>query len=55
MAKSAWCDIFYRAGIFDVPATWVDRSNVSARRLVEEIQTRVQYNSTALMGLAAVL
>ena len=51
MAKLAWCDIFCMAGIFDVSATWVDRSNCSARRLVEEIQTRAQYKLMASMGV----
>jgi len=51
MATLASCDLFYMSGIFDVPQTWVDRSNGPALSLVQEIQRRVQYNEMAFMGV----
>ena len=55
MAKLQGCDIFYMAGIFKVSAHWEQASaQEPVRRLVAEIQTRVQYNLMAFMGGAAV-
>ena len=51
MTVLAQCDLFYMAGIFTVPDAWVARAHGPAFRLVEEIQTRVQYNAMAFVGV----
>ena len=46
------CDIFYMAGIYRVSEQWAQASAQGpARRLAEEIQTRVQYNCMAFIGV----
>ena len=52
MATLRGCDIFYMAGIYRVSEQWAQASAQGpARRLAEEIQTRVQYNCMAFIGV----
>ena len=52
MATLRGCDIFYMAGIYRVSEQWARASAQGpARRLAEEIQTRVQYNCMAFIGV----
>ena len=46
-------DIFYRAGAFEVSRAWIQmtRPGGQSHCLVEALQTRVQYNSTAFIGV----